>query len=150
MHEEFKQQAAKLLKYMMGRLNLQSPPSKLILKKNEENAQKPWGYTGNYDPETKEINLFITDRHRGDILRSFAHELIHHWQNERGTLHPKSKDSKLPTKYETKPSYAQNDPWLRKREIEAFMLGGLLFRDFQDENRHGTPLIPPFIPEPYD
>ena len=30
--------------------------------------------------------MYITDRHPKDILRSFAHEMIHHMQNMQGRL----------------------------------------------------------------
>jgi hypothetical protein len=128
--EQLKQQAGKLLKYMMGRLQIKSPPSRLVLKKNEENAKKPWGYTGNYNPEDKSITLFITSRHHVDILRSFAHEVIHHWQNENDQL--MGDDSS-----ETDNQYAQKDPHLRKMEKQAYLLGNMIFRDFEDIERFG-------------
>ena len=42
--------------------------------------------------------------------------------------------------------YAQNDPHLRKIEYEAFLLGNIIFRDFQDELRYGPPKIKPSLP----
>lgn len=128
--EQFKQQAGKLLKYMMGRLNIKSPPSKLILKEDDDNANLEWGYTGNYNPNDTSITLFITDRHHVDILRSFAHEVIHHWQNENGQLVNKPS-------LEQDPQYAQKDPHMRKMEKQAYLLGNMIFRDFEDIERHG-------------
>lgn len=127
--EQLKQQAGKLLKYMMERLDIQSPPSKLVLKENEENAKQPWAYTGNYEPQTKTITLFITNRHHVDILRSFAHEVIHHWQNENGQLKG-SND-------QPEDQYAQKDPHMRKMEKQAYLLGNIIFRDFEDIERFG-------------
>jgi hypothetical protein len=37
-------------------------------------------------PSEKKIVLYTSDRHPKDILRSYAHELIHHYQNLNGTL----------------------------------------------------------------
>ena len=68
--------------------------------------------------------LFITDRHPKDICRSFAHELVHHHQNERGDLN--MGDASQAT-------YAQDDPHMRKMEMEAYLKGNMLFRDWEDK-----------------
>lgn len=133
--KQFIQQLKKLLKYMMSRLNIKDPPSKLILKNSKENAKSPWGYTGNYNPEDKSITLFITDRHHVDILRSFAHEVIHHWQNENGQLIHGGMESVGPESND--PQYAQKNCHLRKMEKQAYLLGNMIFRDFQDIQRFG-------------
>jgi len=133
--EQFVEQVKKLLKYMMESLSLKSPPSKLILKNNKENADKEWGYTGNYNPGDKSITLFITDRHHVDILRTFAHEVIHHWQNENGNLIVGNKQSSGPDT--ENPQYAQKDSHLRKMEKQAYLLGNMIFRDFEDMERYG-------------
>jgi hypothetical protein len=129
-NEQLKQQAGKLLKYMMERLEIKSPPVRLVLKQSEENAKQPWAYTGNYEPETKTITLFITNRHHVDILRSFSHEVIHHWQNERGQLQNRDELA-------NDPQYAQKDEHMRKMEKQAYLLGNIIFRDFEDIERHG-------------
>lgn len=41
----------------------------------------PFISTGNYNPETNIITLYVKNRHLKDILRTFCHELIHHNQN---------------------------------------------------------------------
>ena len=75
------------------------------------------------------IVLYITNRHPKDICRSFAHELIHHHQNERGDLDMGNA---------TSPTYAQDDPHMRKMEMEAYLKGNMLFRDWEDgyKSRH--------------
>lgn len=134
--EQFVEQVKKLLNYMMERLKIQTPPSKLILKNNKENADKKWGYTGNYNPNDKSITLFITDRHHVDILRTFAHEVIHHWQNENGKLIVGGSQESVGPETEN-PQYAQKDPHLRKMEKQAYLLGNMIFRDFEDIERYG-------------
>src|ERR1035437_8877065 len=85
---EFKQKLASLLTYLVQHLQLKEPPASLKIINSKRNAEeKVMGLTGHYDHQTKQITLYITDRHETDILRSFAHEVIHHWQNERGVLH---------------------------------------------------------------
>ena len=40
--------------------------------------------TGYYTPEDRQVTVFCKNRHPKDILRSFAHEMIHHYQNLEG------------------------------------------------------------------
>lgn len=138
---EFKQQLGSLYAYLAKNLQIRETP-KVVITKNAENAEDPFGKTGYYDPATKTIRLYTTDRHNTDILRSFAHEVIHHWQNERGTLQPQSA--------QVDGHYAQSDGNLRKREMEAYLFGNILFRDWQDEQRYGPPQTPPALPQPLD
>jgi len=106
--------------------DIQQAP-KLILRKDEKNADMLFGRTAYYQPETQTIVVYITNRHPKDILRSYCHELIHHVQNERGDL--KMSDS-------TSPTYAQDDDHLRKMEMEAYLKGNLLLRDFEDNFKY--------------
>jgi hypothetical protein len=137
---DLKQRLASLYLYLSKRLGIKVVP-KVFFSKDKENSKKPFGMTGHYNPEDHSIHIFITDRHNTDILRTFAHEVIHHWQNERGTLTPQTGGAA---------HYAQNDPSLRKREMEAYLFGNILFRDWQDENRNGPPAVQPFLPQPYN
>ena len=101
--------------------NIQSPP-KLHLRHDKKNAEYIFGKTAYYDPSDKTIVVFITNRHPKDICRSFAHELVHHHQNERGDLDGGNNS----------PTYAQDDPHMRKMEMEAYLKGNMLFRDWED------------------
>ena len=109
-----------------NKFGIQQPP-KLILKKDKENAEKLFGRTAHYDPGNQTIVIFITNRHPIDILRSFCHELIHHVQNERGDLNLGDASS---------PTYAQDDKHMRKMEMEAYLKGNLLLRDFEDNFKY--------------
>lgn len=148
---EFKKKLGSLFAYLVRRLGIrQAPLVKLVNSKS--NSDNPFGFTGHYDHSKNLITLFMTDRHDTDILRSFAHEVIHHWQNERGTLHPEKQaavvpESDVPNDHT---HYAQENPWLRKREMEAYLFGNILFRDWQDEQRMGPPQTPPTLPQPFD
>jgi hypothetical protein len=140
---EFKKKLASLYSYLAKHLQIKEVP-KVVLTKSKQNSTNPFGLTGYYDHSTKSIRLYITDRHDTDILRSFAHEVIHHWQNETGTLHPEGEQEDV----KTNAHYAQNDQHLRKKEMEAYLFGNILFRDWQDENRYGPPKTPPLMPQP--
>lgn len=48
---------------------------------DEENASNVLGKTAYYNIGNSEIVLYVDGRHLKDMLRSFAHELVHHMQN---------------------------------------------------------------------
>ena len=122
---KFKEAFKKLYEDAKEQYNIQQAP-KLILRQDEENAKKIFGRTAYYDPGNQEIVVYITNRHPKDILRSYCHELIHHVQNERGDLKMGN----------TSPTYAQDDDHLRKMEMEAYLKGNLLLRDFEDNFKY--------------
>ena len=123
---KFKQAFKALYEDAKEKYDIQQAP-KLILRKDEENANMLFGRTAYYQPETQTIVVYITNRHPKDILRSYCHELIHHVQNERGDL--EKGDSSSPT-------YAQDDDHMRKMEMEAYLKGNLLLRDFEDNFKY--------------
>lgn len=90
---------------------------------DKENAGNILGKTAQYQPNGNVIVLNVVGRHPKDILRSFAHELVHHAQKCRGDL-----DNAPPTAE----GYAQNDEHLRNMEKEAYEVGNMLFRDWED------------------
>lgn len=61
-------------------------PAKIFLTKDIQNSVNPLGKTAFYDPSSNEIRLFYVNRHPKDVLRSLAHELMHHKQNCDGRL----------------------------------------------------------------
>ena len=114
----------KLANFAQKKMGFKLPP-KLFLKRDSENAKSHLGRTAHYDPVEKSITIFTTGRHPKDILRSFAHELVHHTQNLRGDLSPE-KCGEMGDKY------AQENPHMRKMEEEAYLVGNMCFRDFED------------------
>ncbi len=96
---------------------------KLVLRKDQDNADDILGKTAYYNPADMSIVLYITDRHPKDICRSFSHELVHHHQNERGDLEMGEASST---------TYDQDDKHMRKMEMEAYLKGNMLFRDWED------------------
>ena len=71
-----------LIPHMQKQLGFNHPPI-INFAEDQDNAKDMVGKTGYYDPSTKEITVFITNRHPKDIMRTVAHEVIHHAQNER-------------------------------------------------------------------
>ena len=88
-----------------------------------DNYADPLGKTAHYNPDSLEITIFVDGRHIKDILRSIAHELIHHTQNSRG---------EFKQGLNTRPGYAQEDGHMRGMEEEAYLEGNMLFRDWED------------------
>ena len=123
---KFQQAAAGIYRDAVKKFNIRTTP-KLFLRQDKENGAKTLGRTAFYDPSELKIVLFVTGRHPKDILRSFAHELIHHVQNERGDLNLGDSSD---------PQYAQKDDHLRKMEMEAYLKGNMLMRDFEDNFKY--------------
>ena len=116
----------KLVKSLFGfcsnDLQFKRPP-RLFIKQDSENSKNPLGKTAYYQPNEQSITIYGTGRHCKDMLRSIAHELVHHHQNERGDFDNCGG---------TEPGYAQNDEHLRNMEKEAYLKGNMLFRDWED------------------
>lgn len=78
--------------------------------------------TGYYDPTDKVIVLFVHNRHPKDVLRSFAHEMIHHHQNIEGRLTPDAYSGQE----------IIGDDKLKKLEEEAYLKGNISFRSWTE------------------
>ena len=123
---EFKEAFGALYQDAKEKYDIQQAP-KVILRNDEKNADMLFGRTAFYQPETQTIVVYTTNRHPKDILRSYCHEMLHHVQNERGDL--KMGDA-------SNPKYAQDDDHMRKMEMEAYLKGNLLLRDFEDNFKY--------------
>ena len=126
----FKSHLVQLFAYLQKELQLKTVPSVKLIS-DEKNADKVLGKTAYYNPDEKLVVLYTTNRHQKDILRSFAHEIIHHWQHENEKLQ-EGESKKGGT---GDPQYAQNNPWLRQMEKQAYLLGNMLFRDWEDKKK---------------
>ena len=98
----------------------------IYLKSDEENSKLPLGKTGSYDPMHKKIIIFTDNRHIKDILRSLSHELVHHRQNLQGMFDNSGYHG---------PGYAQKNQHLRDMEREAYEIGNLCLRDWEDKHK---------------
>lgn len=96
------------------------------ISKSTEYANDPFGKTAYYNPGDHSITLFIAGRHIKDVMRSYAHELVHHKQNLEGMFNMGNMSAL------SDPQYAQKDEHMREMEKEAYLLGNMLFRDWED------------------
>ena len=117
---EYEKEIHSLCDFAQKRIGFEKPPS-IFVNHDKVNAGNTLAKTGYYMPDTMEIHVFATGRHPKDILRSIAHELVHHGQHMRGELDMDGYSGK---------GYAQKNPKLRRAEMEAN--DPMLFRDWED------------------
>lgn len=103
-------------------------PARCILRYDAHNSHDIFGKTAYYTPDDQTVVLYVTARHPKDILRSFSHELVHHAQHDRGDLSNMGYIGQ---------GYAQENKHLRKMEMEAYLKGNMLFRDWEDSKKNG-------------
>ena len=101
-------------------LNLNPYPSLEYIENNKENAANIFGRTAYYMPSEQKIVLYTMGRHPKDILRSYAHELVHHHQNLNNTLD------------HSQTTNTNEDDALDRIEREAYENGNILFRNWED------------------
>jgi hypothetical protein len=128
---EFENEVHSLCRFAQKRFGFKKPPI-LVFDQDDVNASKILAKTGYYHPSTMEIHVFITDRHPKDILRSIAHELVHHMQHDKGELEQEGYSGA---------GYAQKNPHLRQMEKQAYEVGNLCFRDWEDGLKQEQPTI---------
>ena len=109
-----------LLEYMLDKKMNILPLPEIKIRHDEDNSKNFFGRTAYYDPNVKEIVLFVDGRHNKDIVRSFSHEMVHHIQNLEGRLN----------NIQTSDTTSDNN--LLKIEAEAYMQGNITFRNWED------------------
>jgi hypothetical protein len=95
----------------------------MIFDSDPSNQSKVLGKTAYYDPQSLEIHIFVDGRHPKDVLRSIAHELIHHRQNMEG---------RLDTGGYSGPGYYLENDSLKEVEHEAMLDGNATMREYED------------------
>lgn len=123
--ESFNSLIISLSSYLKVYLKIEELPKLKLIKNDSENSEKILGKTAYYDPTNKLVALYTKNRHPKDILRSYAHELVHHKQNEQGRL----------TKIYT--TNIREDKELIKLEEEAYLIGNMLFRNWETIIKNG-------------
>jgi len=100
--------------------NIDPSPSLKIIDSDVDNSQDFFGKTAYYDPNEQLIVLYTQGRHPKDIVRSYAHEMIHHIQNVEDRL------GNITTTDTTEDSHLDNI------EREAYEEGNIAFRNWTD------------------
>lgn len=120
-NKEFRDKLVSLTMFMMDNgLDLDPLPDINFIEDDKENASNMLGRTAHYDPNTKCIVLYTYGRHPKDILRSYAHEMIHHLQNLEGRIHGIEGQN------------INEDEYLLKLELEAYTDGNRYLRSWEN------------------
>ena len=122
MHNILKPLIKQFMPFAQERMGFDMPP-RLFLRQDAENAANPLGKTAYYDPQARSVTLYTINRHPKDIMRSLSHELVHHTQNCRGEFNNET---------EMGEGYAQINVHLRGMEQQAYEMGNMCFRDWED------------------
>ena len=109
-----------LLEYMLDENMKITPIPEVKIKRDPVESSDFFGKTAYYDQTKKEVVLYVEGRHPKDVMRSFAHEMIHHKQNLEGRL------SNITT------SNTNEDSSLLEIEKEAYLEGNITFRNWED------------------
>jgi phosphopantetheine adenylyltransferase len=118
---DFIEKLVSLTDYMMDHINIEPLPDVNFVEDDTKNADDFFGKTAYYNPNDKSITLYTLKRHPKDVLRSFAHEMVHHKQNLEGKLN------------NIEGHNINEDDYLKELEREAYEYGnGLLFRGWEN------------------
>jgi len=101
--------------YCTDYLSIDKPTIKLI---NSPEYTQQYHSFGGYVPSNNKLMVVVHNRNMADILRTIAHEMVHHMQNQDGRLEPTSGEDGSPD------------------ENEANSLAGVMMRQFGRNNPH--------------
>ena len=110
-----------LLEYMLDQGMNITPLPEVKIRYDEQEADNFFGKTAYYDPNNKEVILYVMGRHPKDVCRSFSHEMIHHMQNMEGRLEGLAGTTNT-----------NEDNRLQEIEKEAYLKGNITFRNWED------------------
>ena len=113
------------LPFARKKMGFDRPPSISFLS-DRENGSKILGKTAFYDSNNDSVVIYTNERHPKDMLRSISHELVHHTQNCKGNFDKKP---------EMGEGYFQNDQYMREMEREAYELGNMCFREWEETHK---------------
>ena len=110
-----------LLEYMLEEGMNILPLPEVKIRRDVTESQNFFGRTAYYDPNINEIVLYVEGRHPKDVVRSFAHEMVHHVQNIEGRMG------------NVQTSNTNESDELLELEKEAYLTGNITFRNWEDK-----------------
>jgi hypothetical protein len=119
---DFRPHIASLTKHMLDSgMKLEPLPTVQMIHDDYENGEDLFGNTAYYNPGNNSVILFTYGRHPKDILRSYAHELVHVHQNMEDRLTGLGGNTNV-----------NQDDHLEQIEREAYETGNIMFRSWTD------------------
>ena len=119
-----------LTEYMINQgMDIEPLPKLKLINNDSKNASNILGRTAYYNSNDCSITLFTLNRHPKDILRSYAHEMIHRMQDNEGRLN------------HTKTTNTNEDEKLEELEKEAYLKGNICLRNWEDEIKNTSMLV---------
>ena len=112
--------------FFASKYGFKKPPT-MVFDSDPSNQSNVLGKTAYYDPQSLEIHIFVDGRHSKDMLRSIAHELIHHRQNL---------EDRLDTGGYNGPGYYLENDELKDIEHEAMLEGNATMREYEDTKKY--------------
>jgi cytidyltransferase-like protein len=109
-------------------MNITPLPKIRIIDDDSKNAEGIFGSTAYYNPNECSITLYTLNRHPKDILRSYAHEMIHRIQDNEGRLKNVATTN------------TNEDSDLLELEKEAYLNGNITFRNWEDSLKNPKPV----------
>jgi len=126
---DFKEALKSLTKYMIDQgMNIKPLPRVISISNDSKNAESILGKTAYYNPNNCSITLYTLNRHPKDILRSYAHEMIHRIQDNEGRLKNVATTN------------TNEDSDLLELEKEAYLNGNITFRNWEDSLKNPKPV----------
>ena len=121
---DFTPYMASLVEYMIDEGLTVQPLPEVKIRRDLAESESFFGKTAYYDPNLKEVVLYVQGRHPKDVMRSFSHEMMHHVQNLEGRLG------------EIGTSNTNESEHLQEIEKEAYLMGNITFRNWEDKTKN--------------
>jgi hypothetical protein len=116
-----------LTEYMINQgMDIKPLPKLKLINNDSKNASNILGKTAHYDPNDCSITLYTMNRLPKDVLRSYAHEMIHRMQDNEGRL------QNIHT------TNTNEGGELEELEKEAYLKGNMCLRNWEDKIKNNT------------
>ena len=134
-HKDFGPMMDSFVSFASDKLGIKSLPN-INYKKNDQQDIQP--SFGGYNPSTNNIDICTKNRHPMDVLRTIAHELVHHKQNEDGRIKDVSKEGATgsPVEDEANSMAGKLMRWFGKENPDKFMLSHIIEQEQEQEQEH--------------
>ena len=110
-----------LTEYMVSQgMNIEPLPKLIMVDDDSENVNDILGKTAYYNPGDCSITLYTLNRHPKDVLRSYAHEIVHRMQDNEGRLN------------NVNTTNTNEGGELLDLEKEAYEKGNIMLRNWED------------------